>query len=260
MATPRSLIVTVYGLYARDSGGALPVAGLIRLMSSLGVDEPAVRSAVSRLKRRGVIEPARVADSAGYALTTWGREVLEEGDGRIFGHPEAGVADGWVLCVFSVPESQRTKRHTLRSKLTWLGFGVAASGVWIAPAHVAGAAAETLRRAGLDGYASLFRSDHLGPADLRTEVARWWDLDALRAMYEEWIAAHETPEASPEPADAFAHWVTAVDAWRRLPYLDPGLPKELLPDDWPATRAVELFERLRERLAEPAALHVARML
>lgn len=259
MATPRSLIVTVYGLYARDSGGALPVAGLIRLMSSLGVDEPAVRSAVSRLKRRGVIEPARVADSAGYALTGWGRTVLEEGDRRIFGHPEASVSDGWVLCVFSVPESQRTKRHTLRSKLTWLGFGVASSGVWIAPAHVADTAAETLRRAGLDGYASLFRSDHLGPADLRKEIARWWDLDALRAMYDEWIAAH-SPDSTMDPGDAFARWVTAVDAWRRLPYLDPGLPADLLPEDWPAPRAVDLFERLRSGLSEAAALHVARTL
>lgn len=265
MATPRSLIVTVYGLYARESGGALPVAGLIRLMAALGVEEPAVRSAVSRLKRRGVVESARVGESAGYALTDWGREILAEGDQRIFGHLRSDVDEGWVLCVFSIPESQRTKRHTLRSKLTWLGFGVASSGVWIAPAHVAGAAAAMLKRYGLDPYASLFRATHLGNAPLAGEVAKWWDLAALRRMYVEWIGVHGrrnglAPDAEADPAAAFARWVHAVDDWRRLPYLDPGLPAALLPPDWPATRATALFDALRQRLAGPATVFVDRAL
>ena len=270
MATPRSLIVTVYGLYARESGGALPVAGLIRLMAALGVDEPAVRSAVSRLKRRGVVESARVGESAGYALTPWGREILAEGDQRIFGHPQSDVDDGWVLCVFSIPESQRTKRHTLRSKLTWLGFGVASSGVWIAPAHVAGAAAAMLKRYGLDSYASLFRATHLGAAPLAQEVAKWWDLAALRRMYVEWIGVHgrrnglvagtRLPSGATDPANAFARWVRAVDDWRRLPYLDPGLPAALLPADWPATHATAIFEALRERLSGAAASFVDKTL
>src|SRR5882757_4373229 len=53
---PRALIVTIYGLYAREVGGWLSVAALIRLMADLGIDEPAVRSSISRLKRRGILE------------------------------------------------------------------------------------------------------------------------------------------------------------------------------------------------------------
>ena len=45
----RHLIITVYGLYARRDGGWLSVATLIRLLAELGIDEPAVRSAISRL-------------------------------------------------------------------------------------------------------------------------------------------------------------------------------------------------------------------
>ena len=56
-------------------------------------------------------------------------------------------------------------------------------------------------------------------------------------------------------ARAFAAYVPMLTAWRRLPYLDPGIPLELLPGEWPGVRAWELFAELDERLREPAAKH-----
>ena len=75
-----------------------------------------------------------------------------------------------MLAVFSVPESERHKRHVLRSQLTRLGFGTAAPGVWIAPAHLHEATAEMLTRLELDAYADLFRGDHLAFGDLAAKV------------------------------------------------------------------------------------------
>jgi hypothetical protein len=65
----RHLIITVYGLYARHDGGWLSVATLIRLLADLGIDEPAARSAISRLKRRGILQSRRYGGSAGYQLS-----------------------------------------------------------------------------------------------------------------------------------------------------------------------------------------------
>jgi phenylacetic acid degradation operon negative regulatory protein len=50
--------------------------------------------------------------------------------------------------------------------------------------------------------------------------------------------------------------VRVLTAWRRLPFLDPGLAPELLPRGWPGVRAAELFFALRDRLAGPAHDHV----
>lgn len=258
--TPRALIVTVYGLYARDAGGFLPVAALIRLLDELGVDEPAVRSAISRLKRRGLLESRRSGGVAGYALSEQGREVLREGDERIFQPPDVRTSDGWLLAVFSVPETERQKRHALRSRLAWLGFGTAAPGVWIAPAHRYEATAAALRRLGLDPYVTLFRADHLAFSDLGTAIGTWWDLAELRRQYADFVTGYrpvldrwrETPTGGREAA-AFADWVRALTVWRRLPYLDPGLPADLLPADWPGGRAADLFAALRGRLADAAA-------
>lgn len=259
LVQPRALIVTIYGLYARDAGGWLSVASLIRLMAELGVEEPAVRSSISRLKRRSVLEPRRGDGAAGYALSGLGRDILDEGDRRIFERPRARLADGWVLAVFSVPERERRRRHELRSRLTWLGFGTVSAGVWIAPGQLAAETAEVLDRTGLSGYVSLFRADYLAFGEIARQVGQWWDLDRLQHLYQAFLdLAGPVLARGPGSADsyAFADYVRALTAWRRLPFLDPGLPAEVLPADWNGLRADQAFAALRERLAQPARAHV----
>jgi phenylacetic acid degradation operon negative regulatory protein len=257
-AQPRQLIVTVYGLYSRSDGGWLSVASLVRLLADLGVDEPAVRSSISRLKRRGILHARRHQGSAGYELSDDALAILREGDDRIFRRERATPADGWMLAVFSVPEAERHKRHVLRSQLTRLGFGTAAPGVWIAPAHLHEATADMLRRLGLDAYADLFRGDHLAFGDLAAKVRRWWDLAELERLYREFLEAHAAlpHHRTPDGRDAFADYVRVLTDWRRLPYLDPGLPAELLPEGWIGIRAADLFFTLKAQLEEPARAHV----
>jgi phenylacetic acid degradation operon negative regulatory protein len=299
-AQPRALIVTVYGLYAREAGGWLSVAALIRLMAGLGVDEPAVRSAISRLKQRGLVEPRREGGSAGYGLSGHGRAVLAEGDRRIFDRPRAGAGDDWLLAVFSVPENERSRRHTLRSRLAWLGFGTVSAGVWIAPGQLAAETRDMLGSYQLSAYVTLFRADYLAFGDVRDQVGRWWDLARLEQLYQAFIdaagpvldgwerlggperpggrdghagggvgdeagrteeaggsdQAGGTEEAGRSDEAAFADYVRVLTDWRRLPFLDPGLPADLLPPGWHGTRAAELFGSLRTRLSRPARRHV----
>jgi phenylacetic acid degradation operon negative regulatory protein len=260
---PRGLIVTIYGLYAREVGGWLSVGALIRLLGGLGVEEPAVRSSISRLKRRGMLEARRVDGAAGYALSDHARQILAEGDRRIFERSRARVEDGWVMAVFSVPEAERQRRHTLRSRLAWLGFGTVAAGVWIAPAHLEEETRDVLERYELAPYVQLFHADFLGFGDLRDQIGEWWDLEALGSLYEEFATAHAPVLArwrrrrTEDDAAAFADYVRALTFWRRLPFLDPGLAPRLLPERWHGARAADLFFDLQERLSEPAHRHVA---
>ena len=255
---PRSLIVTLYGLYAREHEGWFSVAALIRLMAALDVDEPAVRSSISRLKRRQILTSRGVQGVAGYALSPAASSVLEEGDRRIFRPPGADPGEGWLLAVFSVPETERSNRHTLRSRLIGLGFGTVASGVWVAPGHLDQETRDVLTRAGLDRYVTLFRADFCAFGDVSEAVRKWWDLDELQRMYDHFISSH-APIASKwrrrrkrAGDEAFADYTRALTAWRRLPYLDPGLPAEALPSDWSGAKAADLFFSLQQQLAEPA--------
>ncbi|MEU6534362.1 PaaX family transcriptional regulator C-terminal domain-containing protein [Streptomyces sp. NPDC047000] len=257
---PRSLIVTLYGAYGRFVPGPVPVAELIRLLAAVGVDAPSVRSSVSRLKRRGLLLPARTArGAAGYELSPEARQLLEDGNRRVYAAapPED---EGWVLAVFSVPESERQKRHVLRSRLAGLGFGTAAPGVWIAPARLYEEARNSLRRLRLDRYVDLFRGEHLGFAATAEAVTRWWDLATIAKTHEafldryapvlrEWERRADTP-----PEAAYRDYLLTLDSWRRLPYADPGLPAHLLPGDWPGTRSAAVFLELHERLRDAGAV------
>ena len=247
--SPGSLIVSFAGCYLRELGGWIAVADLIRCLRHRRTStEPSVRQALVRLKSRGFLTAERRSGDAPAtcsprpACTT-----SPPATGGSSGRAEATAADGWVLAVFSVPETDRHLRHQLRTELSWLGFGTVSPGVWIAPRPLADPARSLLADAGLDGYVTWFGAQHLTEID----VATWWDLDSLRAQYENFLAEHRpipTPDAAePDVTDeqAFASYLRLLDAWRLFPRLDPGLPASLLPADWPARAAWELFDGLR---------------
>lgn len=258
---PRSLIVTFYGAYGRHLPEPVPVAELVRLLAAVGVDAPSVRSSVSRLKRRGLLLPARTEQgSAGYELSAEARRLLDDDDRRVRATAPPGD-EGWVLAVFSVPESQRQKRHVLRSRLAGLGFGTAAPGVWIAPARLYEETRDALQRLGLAQYVDFFRGEHLGFAPTARAVARWWDLDAIAGEHTAFLDRHARVlehwerRADTPPEEAYRDYLLARDSWRRLPYADPGLPARLLPDGWPGARSAAVFRALHERLRDAGAAY-----
>ncbi|GAB2820330.1 PaaX family transcriptional regulator [Streptomyces daliensis] len=257
------MIITFYGAYGRDfpGDGTVPVAALIRAMAAVGIDAPSVRSAVSRLKRRGLLTADRPGSkAAGYAPSPAARQLLDDGDRRVYTRP---VPDGrWLLAVFSVPESERTRRHVLRSRLARLGFGNAAPGIWIAPSHLEDETRHTLVRLGLDAYVDLFRGTHEGFEPTAEAAARWWDLEAIAALHRSFLSAHEpvlrawSRRRKTPPEEAYRDYLPALDAWRRLPYADPGLPAALLPRDWPGARAAEVFFALHAKLRDAGRRYV----
>jgi phenylacetic acid degradation operon negative regulatory protein len=254
------LIITVFGLYARGEHNWLSVASVVRLMAELGAEGQAVRSAVSRLKRRGVLRSERHANAAGYSLAEPTLEVLAEGDVRIFERVRAVQEDGWLVVVFSVPESEREKRHALRTSLTRLGFGTAAPGVWVAPGNLAGETRRTLERRGLSPYVDLFTGDHFAFGDLRAKVRVWWDLDELTALYADFLRRYgpvrdRTSAGGTTAPEAFRTYIPMLTQWRRLPYRDPGLPLALLPRGWNGVTAGEMFQGLNAALGAPAREH-----
>lgn len=273
--SPRSqqLLLTVFGLYAREAGDSLPVAAIVRMLGELGIDQTGVRSSVSRLKRRGVLESRLQDGVASYAISPQSLQIFADSDARIYHPTRANLADPWLLAIFSVPESERAKRHTLRTELVRLGFGSVTAGVWIAPGRVREQTEHSLNRLGLRGYVTFFSSSYTEPGELRDKLAEWWDLDSLGKLYADFIARHDgmlsewTRElgATAKVTDdrrreAFAQYIPMFTRWRHFPFLDPGIPLELLPNGWNGQVAEQLFARLHALLGPLAHEHAAALI
>jgi phenylacetic acid degradation operon negative regulatory protein len=248
----RSALFDLYGDHLGPRGGQAPVAALVRLLDPLGIAAPAVRTAVSRMVRQGWLDPVSLPAGPGYRLTVRGSTRLEQAASRIYrvGTP---TWDGcWhLLVVEHVP--QRQARERVRGGLAFLGYGQLADATWVAPwpsPEVDGLLAA-------DGVtAEAFTARHQpGAAPDGSLVGRAWDLDVLAQAYVDWLGTARRIVGDGSPADdrsAFATRSELVHEWRKFLFTDPGLPRELLPADWPGDRAAEFFTTSAERL-RPAA-------
>lgn len=239
----------------------MPIGGVIDLLTQAGLDAQSVRTAVFRLKRRGWLVAESRGGARGYALTDTSLAAFSAGDEIIWhSNPPADLADGWCIISFSVPESARAQRHQLRSQLANLGFGNVGSGMWIAPARRRAAAEAAIDELGLLPRCAIFVGEYAGGEDLRDVVADSWDLTQIDDRYRRFIAEYDQEEVPTAPGatdrqQAFVTYLRVVDHWRRLPYRDPGLPTQVLPDGWSAAKASELFERLVAELDDAALGH-----
>jgi phenylacetic acid degradation operon negative regulatory protein len=128
----RSALFDLYGDHLRSRGGQAPVAALVRLLASLGIAAPAVRTAISRMVRQGWLEPVRVPAGAGYALTPRAVRRLDEAAERIY-RPGGDAWDGgWHLVVVERVR-ERARRDRVQASLRYLGYAQLDETTWLSP-------------------------------------------------------------------------------------------------------------------------------
>lgn len=256
-----SLLRTVLATYVRPLGGWVAAAVLVRLMEDAGVPAPRTRTALVRVKAKGLLRPQTRGGAAGYAFVDEAAPMLVRAHQRIH-HPRAmAVGDPWCLVSFSIPEELRDLRHQLRRRLRHIGCGTVSSALWIAPGYLTGEVEEVLDELGVREHCTLFAADEVREVrDQRASVAQWWDFAELATLHQDFLDRHTAEiqgvRRTASAAEAFGVWVRSLDRWRTIPYNDPGLPARLLPPDWPGLRATPLFYRVRDEIAPLAAEHV----
>ncbi|MBL7502214.1 PaaX family transcriptional regulator [Frankia sp. CNm7] len=258
---PQRLLTVLLGDFWHGRREHLPSAALVALLADFDVTTVGARAALSRLSRRGVLESSRVGRNTYYGLTAQAAVVVLENVHRLraFGARHDPWDGRWTVAAFSLPEDQRDVRHSVRSRLRWLGFAPLYDGMWVSPRPVAEPARRVFAELGVLASTVLTTTVDARRSDPRPPMAAW-DLTELRADYEEFIATNaglrdRALAGEISGAEAMVARVGLLNAWWRFPSSDPDLPLELLPERWPRRGARELFAETYGSLGPPAAEH-----
>ena len=247
---PQAVLLAFLGDHVIDRPILVASSTLIEVLGRTGVSEAATRATLKRMTERGLLHRVAQGRLAYFGPTAHGRAVISDGRRRV---SEVDVVtddwDGvWTTVAFTMPDSFQSQRHVLRTRLTWAGFGLLQSGVWIAPRLVD--VDSVLEGLNLGDRVTVFQGRPAGttlPADL---VGAVYDLAQLRRGYlafqRRWS---RVTRGLPDP---LARRLILNTEWSLLLRDDPLLPAVLLPPDWPARQAQQIFRELRASL-EPGA-------
>jgi phenylacetic acid degradation operon negative regulatory protein len=214
------------------------------------------------MARQGWLAPVRLAAGPGYRLTPRGERRMLQAADRVYHHAPLAWDGRWhVVIVHRVPE--RARRDRLRSALGFAGYACLDGTTWISPRP--STELDSLL-AGERVRAERFFAIYEG--DAARLAAKAWDIDGLGRAYTRWLAlardltGQAASEGGPDGPDQriFAIRSELVHEWRKFLFVDPGLPAELLPPQWPGTAAAEFFDASAARLLPAAARFVDRCL
>jgi len=262
MGNTQSMIFTLFGDYIRHYGNKIWIGSLIRLLKEFGHNEQSVRVAASRMVKQGWLQSQKNGNKSYYFLTKRGEKRMDEAGRRIFKLSPHKWDGKWRILMYTIPEKRRRIREDFRKELMWSGFGHLSNSCCISPNNLEKEVGFILEKYEITPYVDFFVTDHVGPKDNHSIVERSFQMKEIEKKYKEFIANYEKQfefheklmkEGKMTDADCFVERTKLVHEYRKFLFIDPGLPKELLPDIWCGQEAAQLFRQYYQLLAVPAS-------
>ncbi|MDQ0693069.1 PaaX family transcriptional regulator C-terminal domain-containing protein [Arthrobacter sp. W4I7] len=259
---PRQVLLTLLADYWLSPDAQAPSGALVELLADFDIPASGARTLLGRLCRDERIQLTKIGRRTFYSLSPWLRQrlVFRLETMNQFGRADVPFAGQWTCVAFSVPEENRGDRHKLRAGLAWLGFAPLYDGFWITPRPMVEEARKLLAKLGVLA-ATVFQGSLTGEGRDYGEPTDAWNLEQMAGLYRNFLNETEPLASAPSlgsvsPVEALIFRTELINVWRAFPNVDPDLPLDLLPPDWPRTRAREVFQLLYGGLAQPALARV----
>lgn len=164
----------------------------------------------------------------------------------------------WRIVLFDIAELNRKKRDMLRSKLKELGFGMFQESVYISPHNFTKDLVEFLIASQLSSFVYVFEIFHTQMAigNAKELAQKVWNLDSLNEHYLKLIeeishlkSTHDREEKLNKTRDSkeekgHKEKIGDIKAeYLGLIFLDPFLPKELLPSIWAFSELTNMLKK-----------------
>jgi phenylacetic acid degradation operon negative regulatory protein len=208
-------------------------------------EKGSIRDAVVRLERVGAVDKLERNGLARIRLTNLGKDILTEETG---GRDSSNTSwdKRWRLVILDGTGKQH---RALLSALRQLSYRRVARGAYVSPLPVSESTGKLFLQKKWTNLAQVIESRRLILGDDRQWARRLWNLDKLGSQYETFVTlANRLLKMSRKNnmllKQSKGGFKEVFDRWFFLYSIDPRLPTQLLPPDWPAGKAKELFERL----------------
>ncbi|MCK4396458.1 phenylacetic acid degradation operon negative regulatory protein PaaX [candidate division WOR-3 bacterium] len=245
-----TIIFTLFGGYINPRGGEIRAGNLIKLLTPFGLSGNAIRLALSRMSKQGLIRSRKKGRESYYSLTKKGNDLMLGGKHWALEKEYKPWDKKWRLVVYSIPEEMRHVRDTLRKKLRSIGFGSLSSSMWISPYDFKKELASLFKKLEVTKYVETFEAKYTGQREGQKIAAKGWSIHALENRYKEFLNKY-SPLLSMlkekikkkkviDSGECFAQRFRVTAEFIDIALDDPMLPLELLPDNWVGLKAKKI--------------------
>ena len=229
-----------FGLFYDYIGRHMLLAGLGSYKASFFVPpknkNQSIYNAVSKLLKTGYLEkivkngvPCLRISGSGY--NAWKR------DFSFLAMRNKPWDGSWRFVIFDLPEKYKVKRNILRDKLYELGFGQMQKSIYISPFDFVKDMIEFLQNQKLLGYAYVLTAKHQNMGSHKELASRVWKLNQLNKDYAEILEEIEAMNKIKNKTKKDKILRQLYIDLENIIYLDPFLPKGLLPENWLGEKA-----------------------
>ena len=252
-------VYSAFSFYGTRRGAELPGSWLVRAIESVGRNPDAIRQTLYRMEHDGELTARQVRRTKFYAPTSYARAEIEAGTEKIFEEPDDDWDGAWTFVHVGL-RTPALARHRERvvALLAVEGFARLDANAFVHPRDVTTRLREALPAA-VRRDVIVGRSPLAYPEAIAAVISRW-PITSLERRYlkaERLLeGVRRTVQHGVSDEESFRLRFAVVFDFLAVAWDDPGLPRAVLPKDWPATRVRKRTAELYARLL-PAALRHA---
>jgi phenylacetic acid degradation operon negative regulatory protein len=234
-----SLAITVFGDAVVPRGGRVALSALQEIMARLRIEPGALRTAMSRLASDGWVSRERQGRNSYFSLDAHGRHAFDLATRRIYSGSTPAWSGNWTVAI--APPGLEASPDLVN-----IGFVRVNGSVFLRP--------DTSDAPAADGELSGMLVIHGTSAEHPETLRALWPSEDIDAAYADFKSVYSPllnaldDHAKLLPIDAMAARTLLIHDWRRIALRDPGLPAQLLPDDWAGIGARATAKAIYEHL------------
>ncbi|OGK21977.1 hypothetical protein A2866_02315 [Candidatus Roizmanbacteria bacterium RIFCSPHIGHO2_01_FULL_39_8] len=148
----------------------------------------------------------------------------------------------WRILSYEIPEKKRELRDRLRREVAGWGLGPWHRSFWLTPHPIIENLRQLVSQKEEEQYIQAFEAGHIF-GDKNTLIEKVWQKTILdrdyREAFKQW---HEILSQEGEKADKFKK---VINKYIELLKVDPGLPKDLVGNNWIGFEAFHIYKEIR---------------